>query len=59
MQSIVQERGRVVFPEHAGERVYMREIFKRKGLPPDLRRWQQTVDAMLEGVETDGDDAPS
>lgn len=54
-QSIVQVRNPVVFPDFIGERVYMREFYKKDGLPPDLRdRWQGTVDAMLEGVETDG-----
>ena len=54
MQSIVQERGRVTFPPHIGERVYMREFYKQDGLPSDLHRWQTTVDAMLDGVDTDG-----
>lgn len=52
--SNVQQRGRVVFPEFTGERIYMREFTKAKGLPADLRRWQETVDAMLEGVDADG-----
>lgn len=53
MQSIVQQRGAVLFPAHLGERIYMRAFFKADGLPIDLRRWQDTVDAMLHGVETD------
>ena len=54
MKSIVQERGRVAFPKHTGERVYMREFCKRNGLPDDLRRWQPTIDAMLDGVDANG-----
>lgn len=54
MKSIVQQRGRVPFPAHIGERVYMREFHKSAGLPIDLARWQPTVDAMLDGVDTDG-----
>lgn len=52
--SIIQERGSVTFPEFLGERVYMREFFKKEGLPIDLSRWQPTVDQMLDGVGTDG-----
>lgn len=52
--SAVQERGRVGFPAFTGERIYMREFTKAKGLPGDLARWQPTVDAMLDGVETEG-----
>lgn len=54
MQSIVQTIGAVNFPAFMGERVYMREFTKEKGLPQDLKRWQPTVDAMLDGVDTDG-----
>jgi len=53
-KSIVQSRGTVTFPQHTGERVYMTPFFKRLGLPDELRRWQPTVDAMLEGVDTAG-----
>lgn len=53
LQSIVQERGIVTFPEHTFERVYMQPFFKKEGLPEMLSRWQGTVDAMLDGVETD------
>lgn len=52
--SNVQQRGFVPFPEFTGERVYMREFTKAAGLPPDLARWQDTVDAMLDGVDTSG-----
>lgn len=52
-QSIVQQRGSVPFPAFTGERVYMREFRKADGLPIDLRRWQPTVDAMLQGIDTD------
>lgn len=54
MKSIVQQRGRVPFPIHVCERVYMREFRKQDGLPSDLARWQPTVNAMLAGVDTDG-----
>lgn len=53
-QSIVQTRGAVAFPSFIAERVYMREFRKETGLPADLQRWQPTIDAMLEGVDTDG-----
>lgn len=53
-QSIVQQRGQVAFPAFMGERVYMREFRKESGLPSDLSRWQPTIDAMLDGVDTDG-----
>lgn len=53
MNSIVQQRGNVAFPKFMAERVYMREFYKDKGLPQDLKRWQNTVDAMLDGVDTD------
>jgi hypothetical protein len=52
--STVQQRGRVTFPEFTGERVYMREFTKAAGLPPNLARWQPTVDAMLDGVDAPG-----
>lgn len=54
MKSIVQQRGTVHFPQHTGERIYMREFHKADGLPFDLARWQPTVDAMLYGIDTDG-----
>lgn len=54
MQSIVQQRGTVTFPTHTGERIYMREFTKRFGLPADIFRWQETVDAMLDGIDVDG-----
>ena len=52
--SNVQQRGAVPFPAFTGERVYMREFTKASGLPADLTRWQDTVDAMLDGVDTSG-----
>lgn len=54
MNSTIQERGPVVFPPFTGERIYMREFTKHDGLPADLWRWQDTVDAMLDGADTDG-----
>lgn len=53
-QSIVQARGPVTFPAFLVERIYMREFRRDSGLPADLQRWQQTVDAMLDGIDTDG-----
>lgn len=44
---------KVVFPEFNAERHYMIPFFKKEGLPKHLQHWQNTVDAMLEGVETD------
>lgn len=41
----------VTFPEFTGERVYMRPFKKKNGLPVDLKRWQKTIDQMLEGVD--------
>lgn len=52
--SSVQQRGAVRFPAFIGERIYMREFTKAAGLPADIARWQPTVDAMLDGVETEG-----
>lgn len=46
--------GAVPFPSFTGECVYMHEFFKKKGLPNGLSRWQPTVDALLEEVDTDG-----
>lgn len=51
--SYIETRGQVAFPEFTGERVYMRGFLQRDGLPADLVRWQPTVDALLDGVETD------
>lgn len=52
--SHILQLGSVSFPSFTGERVYMREFTKAKGLPTDLSRWQNTVDAMLHGVESTG-----
>lgn len=54
LHSRLEQRGRVPFPAHLNERVYMQEFRKADGLPAHLRRWQPTVDAMLDGVDTDG-----
>lgn len=56
-ESKCREVGRVTFPRFLGERVYMEEFNARNGhaiLRPGLHRWQDTIDAMLCGVETDG-----
>lgn len=54
MKSSIKLLGTVQFPVNTGERIYMREFRKGDGLPADLIRWQPTVDAMLEQVDTDG-----
>jgi hypothetical protein len=54
MESTVQQRGQVTFPAFTGERVYMHEFTKSAGLPNNLKRWQDTVDQMLDGVDADG-----
>lgn len=51
--SHVTPLGPVKFPAFLGERHYMRKFTKKEGLPADLRHWQETVDAMLETVDTD------
>ncbi len=50
--SSIQERGRVTFPLFKGERHYMIPFLQKDGLPSSLNHWQETVDAMLEGIET-------
>lgn len=52
--SNLQTVGPVTFPAWTGERVYMREFTRRAGLPADLKRWQPTVDAMLDGLDAPG-----
>lgn len=52
-QSIVQQRGDVSFPAFMGERVHMQKFYKEDGLPEALKRWQPTVDGLLEGIDTD------
>lgn len=54
IQSIVTQRGAVRFPAFMAERIYMQEFTKKEGLPFGMSRWQGTVDAMLDGIETDG-----
>ena len=52
--SVMTEIGPVTeFPEFTGERVYMAPFRIKDGLPPELRRWQATVDQMLHGVTSD------
>ena len=53
MQSLMQVGGNVSFPAFTGERVHMQKFHMQKGLPPHLVRWQDTVDSMLQGVDTD------
>jgi hypothetical protein len=52
--SHVRQGGVVLFPAFTGERIYMHEFTCRAGLPPHLKRWQDTVDAMLDGIDAPG-----
>lgn len=54
MKSELIRKGAVAFPEFLAECVYMREFRKAEGLPIDLRRWQLTVDSMLNGIDASG-----
>lgn len=51
--SYVEQRAKVDFPLFNNEKVYMVPFYKKEGLPNNLKHWQRTVDAMLEGVNTD------
>ena len=53
-QSRIETRGSVTFPPFMAEKVYMEEFLKKDGLPNHLAHWQETVDAMLDGVNADG-----
>lgn len=52
INSIVQARGQVQFPEFRGERIYMHEFYQNEGLPEQFAHWQGTVDAMLSHIDT-------
>ncbi|AXK44158.1 hypothetical protein DVR09_15365 (plasmid) [Erythrobacter aureus] len=52
-RSIIEARGEAAFPAWHGERVYMEPFLKAEGLPAHLSRWQPTIDAMLDGIDTD------
>jgi hypothetical protein len=54
IKSEIRKVGPVTFPAFTGERIYMRPFKQRAGLPKDLRRWQETVDAMLGDLKTEG-----
>lgn len=54
MKSVLQERNQVDFPKFNGDRIYMLEFFKGKPLPVEAKRWQLTVDQMMEGVDAEG-----
>ena len=45
---------KVVFPEFKGEQHYMVPFTKQQGLPKHLVHWQDSVDAMLEKIDTTG-----
>lgn len=53
IQSIIQKRGQVQFPEFSAERIYMLPFFQNEGLPSEFNHWQSTVDSMLMGIETE------
>lgn len=53
MQSLMQVGGNVSFPAFTGERVHIQKFHMQEGLPPHLARWQDTVDSMLQGADTD------
>lgn len=53
MKSELEIGNLVSFPAFTAERVYMLPFFKRDGLPRNLRRWQLTVESMLDGISTD------
>lgn len=48
-----KQLGPVSFPEFMGERIYMLPFTKKAGLPTHAKRWQRTVDQMLDGLDTD------
>lgn len=48
-----KQLGPVSFPEFMGERIYMLPFTKKAGLPTHAKRWQRTVDQMLDGIDTD------
>lgn len=54
MQSIVQQRGAVNFPSFNGDRIHMLTIDRDKPLPEVAKRWQQTIDDMMHGIDHDG-----
>ena len=49
--SKIESGGVVAFPEFTGERVYMLPFKQKIGLPHYLKRWQPTVNQMLDGVD--------
>ncbi len=49
LKSHIEQRGNVVFPDFRGEKHYM--IPFNGHLPSELKRWQKTVDMMLDGLE--------
>ena len=55
MKSQIKKIGKVSFPKFTGERAYQIAIQKGEPLPEQFARWQPTVDALLTGVEVDGD----
>lgn len=54
MQSIVQQLGTVNFPSFNGDRIHMLTIDRDKPLPEVAKRWQQTIDDMMHGIDHDG-----
>lgn len=53
--SVVRQMGTIPLatPEFTGERIYMVPFMQKEGLPREISRWQHTVDAMLDGIQTE------
>lgn len=51
--SQVTNVGSVNFPKFVPERIYMQKFYKESGLPKQYKHWQNTVDQMLDHVDTD------
>lgn len=45
---------KVNFPKFDAEKIYMLPFQKKRGLPSNLKHWQETVDQMLSGIESAG-----
>lgn len=54
-RSEVTELNKIPFPSFCEEKAYMVPFFKNKKLPSELKRWQPTIDAMLDNIDHDGE----
>jgi len=54
MRSVLKEGSSISFPEFTKERAYMIPFKKSEKLPDKYSRWQDTINTMLDNVETDG-----